>query len=448
MKNKINSIAEVKSKLEKISPSMCLAKWTQSTLYLNSGHTHSCHHPGVHKIPVENLLDNPTQLHNTPFKLEKRKEMLNGLRPTECDYCWRIEDMGKDYVSDRHYKSSTPWSLPFLDQIIQNKEGPNFAPTYLEVSFETTCNFACIYCLPNVSSKIRSEIERFGPYKLKSKTIQEIDQTRNSVKVDLNTTGENAYIDAFWKVLPEWWPTLNTFRITGGEPLLSKHTWSMFEFVDQNANKNLNFAVNSNLSVPDDKIDLFIQHINQVSQKLNMLEVYTSVEATGKDAEYIRYGLNYEKFFININKILNQTDAKLSIMMTINILSYSTFLKCVEEFLILRKKFPDKFKALSFNYLRNPECLDVQNLPVSLKNQFTADLNSLVLREELNHFEKQSLVRLCDYVKIEQANKKTQQEDLLLYLKEVDRRRSLDSQNIFQELYTEIISEQKLFVEC
>ena len=68
----------------------------------------------------------------------------------------------------------------------------------------------------------------------------------------------NSYIDAFWKILPQWWPTLNTFRITGGEPLLSKHTWSMFDFVDQHANKNLNFAVNSNLSVPDDKIDLFI----------------------------------------------------------------------------------------------------------------------------------------------------------------------------------------------
>lgn len=438
MNNDDKHLDEVKSKLDKVSPSMCLAKWTQSTIYLNSGHTHSCHHPGVHKIPTENLLENPGQLHNTPFKMEKRKEMLTGVRPSECDYCWRIEDMGKDYVSDRHHKSSTPWSLPLLDQIIQSKEGPDFAPTYLEVSFETTCNFACVYCLPNVSSKIRSEIERFGPYQLKSKIIQQIDDDRNSVKVDLNSTGENSYIDAFWKILPQWWPTLNTFRITGGEPLLSKHTWSMFEFVDQHANKKLNFAVNSNLSVPEEKIDLFISHINKVNHKLNMFEVYTSLEAAGEAAEYIRYGLNYERFLINVNKILNQTEAKLSLMTTINILSYSTFLSCVQDFLELRRKFPGKMKGLSFNYLRNPECLDLRNLPIRLKEKLISDLNILTQATDLTSFERKSLIRLSEYIKIEPVDKKIQQEDLLLYLKEIDRRRSLDSQKIFKELYAEL----------
>jgi hypothetical protein len=31
--------------------------------------------------------------------------MIAGERPAGCEYCWKIEDMGKDAVSDRVYKS-------------------------------------------------------------------------------------------------------------------------------------------------------------------------------------------------------------------------------------------------------------------------------------------------------------------------------------------------------
>jgi len=55
------------------SPTMCTAKWLQSTIYLQNGTTHSCHHPAVHKIPLEELKDNPSALHNTIHK--KRIEL-------------------------------------------------------------------------------------------------------------------------------------------------------------------------------------------------------------------------------------------------------------------------------------------------------------------------------------------------------------------------------------
>ena len=78
--------------LNETGPGFCLAKWTKVTMHLGNGLTHSCHHPGAHKIPLEELKDNPSALHNTLFKKERRKEMLNGKRPKECDFCWRVED--------------------------------------------------------------------------------------------------------------------------------------------------------------------------------------------------------------------------------------------------------------------------------------------------------------------------------------------------------------------
>ena len=58
-----------------ISSSFCIAKWKQTTLHLQNGHTHSCHHPRPHVVPVEEVKKNPSALHNTRFKKQRRKEM-------------------------------------------------------------------------------------------------------------------------------------------------------------------------------------------------------------------------------------------------------------------------------------------------------------------------------------------------------------------------------------
>ena len=41
---------ETKKQLDSVGKGMCLAKWTQVTLQLQTGHNHSCHHPRTHKI--------------------------------------------------------------------------------------------------------------------------------------------------------------------------------------------------------------------------------------------------------------------------------------------------------------------------------------------------------------------------------------------------------------
>ena len=46
---------KMKSLLDSTGPGFCLAKWTQVTMHLGSGLTHSCHHPGAHKIPLDEL---------------------------------------------------------------------------------------------------------------------------------------------------------------------------------------------------------------------------------------------------------------------------------------------------------------------------------------------------------------------------------------------------------
>ena len=57
-----DELNETRDLLNSISPSFCLAKWMQHTLYLQNGMNHSCHHPPTHKIPVEEVIANPKAL--------------------------------------------------------------------------------------------------------------------------------------------------------------------------------------------------------------------------------------------------------------------------------------------------------------------------------------------------------------------------------------------------
>ena len=171
--DQFNWITSIKGDLDKVSPTFCLAKWTQSTILLYNGENHSCHHPSRHKIDLESLKDNPRAIHNTPIKMFARKELLDGIQTKECDYCWRIENSNKDNFSDRIYKSGAPWSRKYFDEVVNSGAGENFSPSYLEVAFESTCNLSCMYCTPDVSTQWMAEVEKHGPYKLHTVTMHD-----------------------------------------------------------------------------------------------------------------------------------------------------------------------------------------------------------------------------------------------------------------------------------
>ena len=65
------------SRLNSISKSFCAAKWYNASLHLGHGYTNSCHLPLPHPIDLEEIKTNPSALHNTSYKKQKRKELIN-----------------------------------------------------------------------------------------------------------------------------------------------------------------------------------------------------------------------------------------------------------------------------------------------------------------------------------------------------------------------------------
>lgn len=351
----------VKQKLDAIGPGMCLAKWKQVTIHLPTGHTHSCHHPITHKIPVEEVVIDASALHNTNYKKSLRKEMMTGERPSECQYCWNVEDNAKDpnVFSDRVHKSFEPWARNYQEEVLDAGWTKNIAPSYLEVSFSYGCNFKCSYCSPEISSKWMEEIQQHGPFPT-SRHYNNLGHFARQNKMPIPEREENPYVDAFWKWWPDIYSTLHTFRITGGEPLMTKHTFRVLDYIIANPNKNLELGINSNLCVPDKLFNEFVAKLKIAVTCVKSITVYTSCEAHGAKAEYIRHGLNYSKWLASCHVLLSKLpNVHLSIMSTYNALSvtsYDQFLDDVVELKVLYKNTQRNVR-IDIPYLRNPEFL-------------------------------------------------------------------------------------------
>ena len=84
MDHKLQYIKLVRDKLNTTGPGFCTMKWLHQTLYLHTGDNHSCYHPRPHHISLEEIAVDPSALHNTSWKKQQRKTMLEGGRPDEC----------------------------------------------------------------------------------------------------------------------------------------------------------------------------------------------------------------------------------------------------------------------------------------------------------------------------------------------------------------------------
>jgi len=212
---------EVLDYINSYSKSMCLAKWYNATIWLGSGMTTSCHHPPAHNIPVHEVKFNPSALHNTRDKKLDRYMMQEGVRPKGCEYCWKIEDMGTDAISDRVYKSVIYKDRDMV-YAAKSDSKDNINLKTLEIAFDRTCNLACSYCNPAFSSTWVRDIKRNGPYEnLISDGRGHFTHTHDAAQM-YKPDEENPYVEAFFK----WWESdlkhsLQELRLTGGEPLMS-----------------------------------------------------------------------------------------------------------------------------------------------------------------------------------------------------------------------------------
>jgi len=432
----------MKEKLDTVSPSFCLAKWKQVSLHLTNGMNNSCYHPPLHKINVDDIIKDPSALHNTAEKAIARKQMVSGERPSECSYCWAMEDNGE--LSDRHYRSGEPWAAQDFDTIVANPEA-SVTPSYVEVNFNHSCNLACSYCSPQFSSTWGVEARKFGAYPTSTPHNDPAYFAGN--RKPIPNREYNPYVEAFWKWWPELYKDLVHFRMTGGEPLQDKNTYKVFDYVLENPKPDLHLNVTSNLSVDQKLWDKYLGYVKQLTTgKIEHFMQYVSVDTWGEQAEYIRHGLDFDLLWKRVDQYLTEVPEYCSItfIITMNNLSIYSLDKLMEGILELRKKHSKTYQRVWFDtpVLRTPEWQSLQILPEYYATKLM-DIKEFMIdnaetADELYHgfkdYEIQRMSRDIAWMRQGTDNVEQKKADFYRFFNEADKRHGTNFEETFPEL--------------
>jgi organic radical activating enzyme len=418
------------------SASFCGAKWYNATIWLGSGQTTSCHHPPAHAIDLAALADNPSALHNTVQKKQDRQQMQQGVRPSGCDYCWRIEDMRSDAVSDRVYKTVI-YSDKELQDAFNTPHEQDVNLRTLEIAFDRTCQFACSYCNPAFSSTWVNDIRKNGPYlDLVSDGRGHFTHTHDHSQL-YKLTETNPYVEAFF----QWWHTqlhrtLTELRITGGEPLMSGHTWQLLDWFRANKGaSSTRLAINTNLG-PQVDIDRLLASTQDI-----VLDIYTSNESMDAQAEYIRDGLNMSDWRNNMDKLMSSGKLRgLHVMCTINALCLETLPEFLDTLVAWKRVWGKDFPNFSLNILRFPSFQSVLVLPAELRQYHADRLSQFLVKHKgynyLHEHEINQTQRLIQYLVTSPVpdNIQSLQKDFRSFYKQYDQRRNKNFATTFPSL--------------
>ena len=443
-----------------VSPSFCVAKYAQATWHLQTKgcHVHQCHHPTTEIVGLEELEADYKALGNSTHLKKVRKEMKEGVRTEECNYCWKVEDLdgykSGEFYSDRITKSASNWSLGVIKEVVEGDPEATYTPSFLEVSFDNTCNLQCFICSSTHSSSIQKELDEHGPYPT-SKSYYTTEEYLSSVgKNAYSRKEDNPNVEAFWK----WWhnglaENLKTLRLTGGEPLLHKDTYRMMEYINDNPEKtrHLNFSVNSNLMVTDSKINNFISKFKGIVDKVEGSHIYTSVDGSGAAAEYGRHGLKYVVWLANVDKILTELpNTKITIMSATNIASITSYKQLLADVLELKKKHssPSRVVPITIDVaiVHHPGHNSVYILTDEYKTYMDDAMDFMVANKHKDNddgfrdFEISRLARFIEYLKSSPADSGRDAQtnifraDFYRFMQEHDRRRGTDFLKTFPEM--------------
>lgn len=393
----------------------CQLKWTWNTLKLQNGSSKSCHR-------VKSVTIDPDQFdnfHNHQTWLDHRKMMLDGKFPSSgCDYCEKIESAGG--VSDRLASLQIPdLTPPELDHDLQ---AVHVTPRILEVYLDNICNMSCIYCSETDSSKIQIENKKFGNAAFTGSgiTIPTIKSNNNSQQ----------YVEKFFDYLKDNCHNLKRLHILGGEPFYQKNFERVLDFLKQNKNPSLQLNIVTNLMVAENKLLDFVDLAKYLikNKQIQRLDITASIDCFGPEQEYVRYGLNLDRFLKNFSILVSHKWITLHTNSTITSLTIKTMpdmLKYMHDIKKYRKL------NTAFGLVVDMPWLHPDIFPGDFfKSDFDKIIDCMSDASEWDSVQKQYMVGIAK--QLEQSNEdSTKIKDLKIYLDELDRRRGLSWQQTF-----------------
>jgi MoaA/NifB/PqqE/SkfB family radical SAM enzyme len=366
----------------------CPMPWT-GLMYNFDGKVKNCIRSDFKTGGLGNIKDNSIEeILLGPINVAKQTNITNNKPAAGCHTCYDLEHgkEGFDIISDRIF-----YIREFKQTPLHTYQPNNFDLQTIDVRWTNLCNFACVYCGPDFSSRWADELN-----------------------VIRSTPTEQQQKD-FREYIYQHAQNLKHVYLAGGEPLLMKENLELL----RELNPNVNLRINTNLS----KVDTGV--FDAVCQFKNV-HWTVSAETIEAEFEYIRSGGKWTDFLDNLNTI-RKFDHKISFNMLWFLLNYDTVFDYV-----------DYLKGLGFHNnsfvigaLLTPDYLNIRHLPENVLNSLKLKLQSKI-DENPGYLLEDSYRNMLHYIAQPVEKNLTNSFEQLATM---DQRRGVDSSKIFTELY-------------
>ena len=343
--------------------------------------------------PLGNIKDKSVEdIVNGVQNMATKMDMIINEPGVRCHPCYNLEKEKNSFeiISDRVFYLKEFKSEP-LDLY---KDPTKFSLKTVDIRWSNLCNFACVYCSPEFSSRWESEL---------------------GIQIQ---TPNQAQVEKFSNYVYENVKQLKHVYLAGGEPLLMKENLQLVDTLYRE-NPDVNLRVNTNLSKVDTKI------FDKICEFKNVHWI-VSVETIEQEYEYIRYGGKWSDFVDNLLHI-KKLNHKISFNMLHFALNSKTIFKCLDYLIQLG------FHHNSFivGPLLQPLSLNIRQLPDDMLKSVREEL-TIRINNKPGYLLENGYKNMLTHIN-EPFDKDTKQ--LFEYLKTLDKRRNLDSTKIFKELY-------------
>jgi len=318
--------------------------------------------------------------------------MLQGMSGTKCYPCYDLETQQRsfDIISDRVFYIRELKSVPMDTYRVANHDLHT-----IDIRWTNLCNFACVYCYPQFSSRWSDELNV------------------------THQTPTQQQLDEFKKYIFDHADTLKHVYMAGGEPLLMKENLELLELLQQ-VNPDVNLRINTNLSKTNTRVFDKICEFKNVHWTV-------SIESMEQEFEYIRYGSRWSDFLENLH-IIRGLDHKITFNMLHFLLNYRSIFDCVDWL----KDLGFHNNSFVIGALLTPEYLNIRHLPENVLNSVKQELE-LRINAQPGYLLENGYNNMLKYI---QQPMKRDLNESMKQLSIMDSRRNLDSSKVFKELYS------------
>jgi hypothetical protein len=396
----------------------CNSKWAWSTIWLNKGKTASCHRVN----PVDLDPNNFANFHNLPKKIADRELMLKGEWPTGgCEYCQKIEVAGGH--SDRQHNNNIGGYVPI--ELATDPTATHVTPRIVEIFAQNTCNFSCVYCFEDLSSKIQTENKKFG-YANHIPIISVVNQEQT-----------NKYFDQFLDWLENNIQGLARLHLLGGETYIQHELMErVFDIIERRPNPDLQLNIFSNFNAPKKYWYGYNSRIKEycASGNIGRFDLTCSLDCWGPQAEYVRHGLDLTVLEEYLEWAAEQSEdwLYLNVNQTVSSMTIKTMPALIEKI----KKY-NQHRHIG-HYFMFVDSFSFQHPDIFDYSMWTDDFDKIMsTMQDRTSEDKEALLRMIGLQKRLQNTCKqnlSKIKQLHDYLDELDRRRGTDWRSLFPYL--------------